>query len=315
MAVVIAPNFRYIQKVPLPPTPNPLGPLSDLVGKWEGSGFNQIWRPFHDTANPAQDRFLELNETNETLEFTEISGPVPNRGLLQPDINLFGITYLQQISDAVTSGGLHIEPGIWVNVPVTTNPAEPATVARMASIPHGTTINLQGNGIGPINSGPVFTPVSIDPFPIGGGAPIVFPEKNLSAPTPFRSPPADIPDVTQAMVDNPNSVLAAAVAGLQISNMFVLRVSSGITNLPTMPPPMPPPGSGGGTANIAFLAGSAPGNAPNANAATVTATFWVMTVTRPGDPPFQLLQYTQTVLLNFNRLSWPHVSVATLRKF
>ena len=27
-----------------------------------------------------------------------------------------------------------------------------------------------------------------------------------------------------------------------------------------------------------------------------------------------LLQYTQTVLLNFNGLSWPHVSVATLRR-
>jgi len=27
-----------------------------------------------------------------------------------------------------------------------------------------------------------------------------------------------------------------------------------------------------------------------------------------------LLQYTQTVLLNFNGLSWPHVSVATLEK-
>ena len=26
------------------------------------------------------------------------------------------------------------------------------------------------------------------------------------------------------------------------------------------------------------------------------------------------LQYTQTVLLNFNGLSWPHVSVATLIK-
>jgi len=29
--------------------PNPLGPLQDLVGTWTGTGFNQIWRPFHGT--------------------------------------------------------------------------------------------------------------------------------------------------------------------------------------------------------------------------------------------------------------------------
>jgi hypothetical protein len=42
--------------------------------------------------------------------------------------------------------------------------------------------------------------------------------------------------------------------------------------------------------------------------------FWIETVEDPGRPPFHQLQYTQTVLLNFNGLSWPHVSVATLRK-
>ena len=314
MAIVISPTFQYIPKIPLPPLPNPLGSLSELKGKWEGKGFNQIWRPFNDPAHPGQDRFLELNETTETLDFTEIKGPIPNRGLLQPDINLFGLTYLQQISDAVTKGGLHIEPGIWVNVPATTNPKEPATVVRMASIPHGTTINLQGSGIGPIQSGPIFAVASIDPFPIGGGPPIVFPEKNLAVATPFRTPPADIPAVTQAMVNDPNSVLASAIAGQHISNMFVLQVSSAISN----PPPMPPPNSGGGTANIAFLVGD-PGLAPpnakaNADAAKATSTFWIETVTTPGHSPFLQLQYTQTVLLNFNRLSWPHVSVATLRK-
>ena len=32
------------------------------------------------------------------------------------------------------------------------------------------------------------------------------------------------------------------------------------------------------------------------------------------DHLFLQLQYTQTVILNFDGLSWPHVSVATLRK-
>jgi hypothetical protein len=30
------------------------------------------------------------------------------------------------------------------------------------------------------------------------------------------------------------------------------------------------------------------------------------------DVSYTQIQYTQTVLLNFNRLTWPHVSVATL---
>ena len=82
---------------PIPKSvPNPLGPIQNLVGTWRGTGFNQIWRPFHGT----QDRFLELNETIETLQIEEIPGDIPNRGLLQADINLAGLRYLQQIQDA-----------------------------------------------------------------------------------------------------------------------------------------------------------------------------------------------------------------------
>jgi len=123
------------------PLLNPLGPLANLPGTWGGKGFNMIWRPNH---TPGQDRFLELNLTNESLKFDAISGAIPNRGLLQIDINMFGITYMQQISDANLNAGLHIEPGIWAVVPPTTNPAETATVVRMGSIPHGTTILAQG---------------------------------------------------------------------------------------------------------------------------------------------------------------------------
>ena len=126
---------------PFPEVASPLGPLAGLVGKWSGRGFNVIWRPNH---TAGQDRFLELNVTSEQLEFTAISGSIPNRGLLQPDINMFGLTYLQQISDANLKAGLHIEPGLWVAVPQTSNPNVPPTVARLASIPHGTTIVVQG---------------------------------------------------------------------------------------------------------------------------------------------------------------------------
>ena len=70
------------------------------------------------------------------------------------------------------------------------------------------------------------------------------------------------------------------------------------------------PLSGGGTANTAFLRGAAHG--PNADTARVTATFWLETI--HPDPAPRQLQYSQIVVLKFNGLTWPHVTVATLRK-
>jgi hypothetical protein len=292
---------------------NPLGPLAELPGKWVGKGFNQIWRPFHGASS---DRFLELNLTEETLEFSENVGAIPNRGLLQADIELAGIHYLQQVKDVLAGVAIHVEPGFWVTVPLTTNPAEPATVTRMASIPHGTTVNAQGTATAG-NGGPIIHPVSIRPFPIGSAPPpntaVAFPpfnEANLSAATPFRVPNPVPPSITQAMVNNPNSVLTAAIAGQTITHTTVLTIN---TKAPATPPPPTAPNVGGGTDNIAFLQGGPAG--PNADSAQMTATFWIERVAAgPHGPAFLQLQYTQTVMLNFNRLSWPHVSVATLRK-
>jgi hypothetical protein len=126
--------------------------------------------------------------------------------------------YLQQVKDVLAGVGIHVEPGFWVTVPQTTNPAEAATVARMASIPHGTTVNAQGTAT-TVDGGPIITPVSIRPFPIGGPPPantaVAFPpfnEADLSVPTTFRLPNPIPASITQTMVNNPNSVLTAAVA-------------------------------------------------------------------------------------------------------
>ncbi|HEY0341313.1 MAG TPA: heme-binding protein, partial [Steroidobacteraceae bacterium] len=171
------------------PIANPLGPLAALGGNWGGKGFNMIWRPNH---TAGQDRFLELNLTLDSIDFEAISGAIPNRGLLQPDINMFGLTYLQQISDANVNAGLHIEPGIWAVAPATSDPKEGPTVIRMASIPHGTTILAQGTAT--TAAGPPAIPnVNILPFFIGSpAATFNFPEQNLSNPTNFRSPPAQL---------------------------------------------------------------------------------------------------------------------------
>lgn len=70
-----------------------LGLLGELAGNWHGKGFNLVARPdFEDQTNV----FLELNLTSETTKFDPISSSIPNRGFAQPDIELFGLTYLQK---------------------------------------------------------------------------------------------------------------------------------------------------------------------------------------------------------------------------
>jgi hypothetical protein len=286
-----------------PKATDKLGPLTLLPGTWTGKGFNTIWRPFHgQDRQPPQGHFLELNLMQETLQFEEIQGAIPNRGLLQADIDMFGVHYMQQIKDKNTGEGLHFEPGIWLNIPATTNPRVSATVARLGSIPHGTSILGQGTAL-VVPGPPVFQPVSITPFEIGNPSKTIsFPESDLSKPTEFRSKPEAITGITQEMVNNPNSVLQNDIAGQTITRTVVLTVTSLSTPVP-----------GGGTANTAFLKG-APGRAPNADAVQFTAIFWIETVKgQEGQPDFLQLQYTQTVMLDFGGLSWPHVTVATLR--
>lgn len=83
-----------------------------------------------------------------------------------PDINMFGITYMQQIEGVDPEEGLHIEPGIWAHVPPTTDPNVPPTVVRMASIPHGTTMLAQGKFL-TVNCGPQIAENNIIPFEPG----------------------------------------------------------------------------------------------------------------------------------------------------
>ena len=133
-----------------------LGPLGNLAGTWKGSGFSQMWRP--DNTDPASDnpsgtrRFLQLNQTVETLTFTTIPTPIPNRGVGdQPDITIYGLHYLQSINDGDPKEfpnhgeALHIEPGLFLNVPasgkksdgtvVTDGNVLPPTIVRLGSIP------------------------------------------------------------------------------------------------------------------------------------------------------------------------------------
>ncbi|MGA7750526.1 MAG: heme-binding protein, partial [Gallionella sp.] len=263
---------------------------------------------------------------------------IPNRGFAQDDIELFGLTYLQKISDTVTGGALHIEPGIWVTQPSTTAPPESTPtgsqiVARMATIPHGNALLAQGQatlvssltngtfGIAPVNTAPVGVG---DPMPAGGteGG---FPPYKLTDTSPaavnFRTPAGNTPPIPlpatintvpmQNVINDPTRLLDQAIKGQFIERMTVIEVAT-VASLNGPSGPVPVALGAGGVENMPFLV-------TNADAAVVFATFWIETI-RDQAGSFLQLQYVQTVLLNFpilgtaTNLSWPHVSVATLRK-
>jgi hypothetical protein len=271
-----------------------LGPLAGLPGTWTGAGFNVIWRPKHGT----DDHFLQLNLTHEHLVFNAIGGLVPNRGLKQGDIEISGVRYLQQISDGSefpppTGGGaLHIEPGFWLNVPATTAPKAPASIVRLASIPHGTSVLAQGVAQ-QIAGLPPISPVDITPFTIGNvQEKVPFPgESTLTHPSALRNKPL-AHGITQRLVNNPNVLLSDRLAGQTIVQTTVLHVQTRVIDK-------------GGIRNIPFLES-------NAAARLLDAIFRIERVKHPDGTTFLQLQYTQQLVLDFNGLSWPHVSVANL---
>ena len=376
-------------------------PLGDLIGfintvdptrtmNFAGRGFNMIFRPQSPQTPadlpvkvPSSDNVLELNLTTETLSFSPPLGNVPNRGSgTQGDIFLNAVPYVQSVNDVTSlpATGIHFEPGMWLSIPPTTQPPEPTlTYARMASIPHGVTINAQGISLGRTSGKPNFAlpalQVNINPFPIGGAQPPArthpFASQDVNNPNTARIPQDLTPfnnagTITQTILDNPNTVLMDEIVTQNIQNFVTLIITTDAAGVQPTPPPNPTnppaasittaPGFAGGTAEIAFLTGdnNKPPQKPNAHAFKMSAVFWIETVLetivvpacqanglpitiqaapragsqlrpvftvtptkdipepKPITVPFTQIQYSQTVFLNFNGLTWPHVSVATL---
>jgi hypothetical protein len=290
-----------------------LGPLKELPGTWMGIGFNPISLPNGQNGNQPLPFFLKLNKTMETLNFTKIGGPIPNRGSSQGDIFFVGLHYFQQVSDGVTSELLHLEPGLWLNLPVSTSPNQPQTVARLGTIPHGDALLAQGNLINngdPITGPPQIQPVDPTPFTLD---PTTGARQNDTNPTylaPFQNPNlTNLPGITPAMVANPNLILTNAISQQNIVQSVVLAVSAnpigGINGTPIAPPSQP--NAVGGMENIPFVD-------TNASSDAFSAIFWIETVQNSDGSTFMQLQYTQTVILDFIGIKWPHISVATLVK-
>jgi hypothetical protein len=405
---------------------------------------------------------LELNLTHENWSFTKDDlGDIPNRGrqifnkavddpAVQLDVFLHGVPYLQTVLDITdtetgkrikvnrrgeavvpaTKGGakprpIHFEPGLFLNVPKTKVPLDPGnTIARLASIPHGTAINAQGSAPVETSAAPDLNtredPALTKPFPIGSAVILVggggvnkrnFPQQDVTNNTSVRLP-QDLTkfgevatggsgEMTQKIVNNPSFLLethnenkvftktvkftvstkarptqntqeTAAIAELTKAAETLTAAAAALGNNSGDTVEALADGirqqiellkatEASGTANIAFLDGTA--GSPTASAAQVTATFWLSTVqyelqvpdwtpkpgrdykivplritpkSAPGGTPYventvptfvfpkdkpikaqtitvtsTQFQYVQNVILNFNGLSWPHVSVAT----
>jgi hypothetical protein len=292
-----------------------LGPLTELPGTWVGKGFNLIALPNFANDNKPLPFRLKLTDTRETLNFTSIGGPIPNRGETQPDIFFVGVHYFQQVSDAATLGGLHLEPGLWLNLPPTLPNGKDASVARMATIPHGDALLAQGALINlgrPIPNGPQIEAVDPLPFTLSAtGARVDDPNPNYIAP--YKNPVNLPPGITPDIVLNPNRLLLNVIkdqtaAGQKIVETTVLRVDANpVADINGPLPPSSPPLPLGGISNIPFVN-------TNAKATTMSAIFWIEKVVDSTGNVFMQLQYTQIVLLDFIGIKWPHISVATLVK-
>jgi hypothetical protein len=288
-------------------TAGSLGPLADLAGTWIGNGFTLISLPDFDSTPPSTGSKpfrLKLNSTVEILEFEPIGAEVPNRGSTivnssagQRDINIFGLRYLQRIADSVTRQPLHIEPGLWLNVPRTDVPPLPATVVRQGTIPHGNSLLALGIAppsiplpggpqIGVVDSTPTKVPPDTSPFRPGYLDPFI----NPPLPPGFKLP----------FVRDLNLALKEAIQGQRIIKTVTLSIS-------TTAPAVGSPDQEGGIVNMPF-------DIKNAEATRLDAVFWIETVQNPDGSTFLQLQYTQTVNLRFIAIDWPHISVATLTK-
>ena len=283
-----------------------------------------------------------------------------------------GCTTSSGCSDAdvppVTTAGeaLHIEPGLFMNVPASENHKAP-TIVRMGSIPHGVTVLMQGptpstvpvDGaphippIYPLEQLPEFTPEKPAPGEPNKNPPIeglgIMP---VDVPTPALQPPPPLKHVKskqhevaevviendnpgktngpfpaefQDYIENPNKVLTDAIAGQEILGSITIElnteeVEDSIGNIPFLGAPKEQ---------------EAPKPANNAFVQSARATFWLEWVRIPsgksgrpgaknvpdpahqiepylGEPTYLQLQYSQSVILVFNEVLWPHITVATL---
>lgn len=325
MARTLDPRLSTLQPALSADDETNLGPLAGLPGRWtsNGSGWNLIALPF-------DKRFRVLvNQYDETLDFTRVGGPVPNRGL-DGDIDLVTLDYNQEIIQVAAkdlpesgkAGGtdlpIHHEPGLWLaraagaeseqKVEQTAAAPVGSAVARLSTIPHGNAVLAHGfsrfyNDEPQIPGKDIVSgrPVSdTGAFGYFEGTYDQFREK------PFKGTFENDPDFPGFSPDYPADLLRFANENLgdrTIVRTVELFVDTQI--------------DAGGVLNIPFVV-------QQADTTRMRAWFWIQTL--DGDAAPSRLQYLQVVDLDFlprglkqggglgGRITWPHISINTLVK-
>ena len=272
-----------------------LGPLAGLQGNWHGTdGWNLIAVPSQNSGNPSFT--LLVQNYSETITFTAIGAPVPNRGGATEQF-ITGLTYELTVTDNTTQGVLHIENGMWLNmadiqaqpdgpVKVAAAPSVPFTIARTASIPHGDVVMALGNAT---TSHGKFSIPDMNALPVDLGRP------DLGYLDAYKI----IQQFPQFSARNPNLMLQKAIANQTIGKVTTIYVDT--------------QNQGGNISNIPFIH-------EHVNASRFMSTFWIEDVTMDGIN-FKQLQYSQQADLDFlpkfgipGLIMWPQVNVNTLRK-
>lgn len=280
-----------------------LGPLAGLAGTWEGDqGWNMIAVPSN-TGGIKGFKLLVQNYS-ETITFTPISAPVPNRG--GDNIQFItGLMYDLVVKDKATGGVLHLENGMWLymkDVQIQPDkgqdpfkagiPQHFFTIARQASIPHGDVVVALGDAV-PSTGAPVIPPLMGQPVDFGEP-----PLRGYLDQYTFTGFPR-----TEFFARDLNMALRRAIEGQNIGNVTTITVDTQVT--------------GGAIINIPFVQ-------KTVDPTRFQATYWIEEVTlADGVTKFMQLQYSQQADLNFmpkfppmteGEIMWPHINVNTLKK-
>ncbi|MGB7244968.1 MAG: heme-binding protein [Sulfitobacter sp.] len=304
-----------------------LGGLKSLPGTWlnakqgettgfEGRGWNMIALPFENPGSPLDYRML-VNQYNEVMQFQQIDGPVPNRGIdrqndTNTDQSLFALDYQQGIKQIAVAdspetdvsiqgpegGAIHHEPGFFLNV--LDERTDDLDIARLATVPHGDSVLAMGRSR-TFDGAP--TVPAINGLPIGATQDLssgyLTPYVDFSGAKAFKGKEgSNFPGFD---VVEPHKLLQMGIDGLNVAKTTELHLD---TKFQT-----------GGIVNIPFVV-------KQANPTEMTSTFWIMTLNDTDDngDPKMALAYAQVVMLEFfdrfdaepGRIKWPHVSINTM---
>jgi len=275
--------------------------LHALSGEWRGQGFTMIAIPSFTAGK--KDFDLKLFNTEESIIFSGIRDGIRN-ARNKDETFLSSVSYYQSVHNRnYPFDELHVESGMWFFAPAIGDSAQ--ELWRAGIVPHGNAF-LAGSILDKVKDQkkpPVFENIDSRPFTqhndtdIRKGGQYV---ASYEAPTLPDSLKSRYPD---KIVVNPVEYLKKDIEGLNIVETKTIEISS-----------IEPGDSFGGILNIPPLQ-------KEANASQIEATFYIEKVKTKEGTIYYQLQYVQEVYLDFPVgdplgavLTWPHVSVATLRK-